>query len=61
MVKNIVLSKKASNIVGGLTPKCRGDYVIVTQLGDNMFEVADCNEEIVGEYQSSQLEHLARR
>ena len=58
LVKNIVLSKKASNIVGGLAPKRRGDYVIVRQLGDNVFEVADCNGEIVGEYQSSQLEHL---
>ena len=58
MVKNIVLSKKTSNIVGGLAPKRRGDYVIVRQIGDNVFEVADCNGEIVREYQSSQLEHL---
>ena len=58
LVKNIVLSKKARNIVKGLDPKRRGDYVIVRQLRNNMFEVTDCNGEIVGEYQSGQLEHL---
>ena len=49
LVTNIVLSKKANNIVGGLASKRRGDYVIVRQLGDNIFEVANCNGEIVRE------------